>query len=511
MGAETNSQVLPEILFLSSPIEPSCFQMTKKSLAQSKTLALAEVATFAEADARLTAQTAWRGLVVLVVNDKDDLLKTVAFLNAHQTRIRARKLMRVAVFNRIDQAKVVDILMGKGCSDIVEDFSLSSRAFLHKIDRHLKVIEQLGAREGVDAELRSARIPTPETVPTNSEPQVKVVDALQLPEDLWLVQKKSDAKKVMGKWILEIMGPGPAAGTWESVPMKGGEGQAWAWTSRVSIGPFATPKGRWIFFGHQPEFEWSKNRWRFVSERPKLCFFEGSVLKACRFFHEPPETILIANNSNEALLKISYMIDTFDPEYEFRMDRSGRVVRVRIQGGQEAPVNWNVDLPAETTSARRGEWNLSAPEAAREWKNGLTPDAAPAPWNNKLTPDPAPDPVLSDFSTGAEAFKPVRLHAYLGGNSVELFEMGDPLKMDCPSGFPKGKKLPLRLLSENLKPSFDLEVEGVVEGFLQCGDRAIVEYRILNEASKKTLTKAVGALEKRQAEAFRFLELAKGY
>lgn len=122
--------------------------------------------------------------------------------------------------------------------------------------------------------------------------------------DFWWVSNPKQIRCVVGVWLIDLIGPGPSAGTWEAVSGfdRGGE-KAWEWKPRwLADEAFQTPGGRWIFFGKQPEFSWQKAMWTFVSKTPGFAYFanESSEAKYTRFEYKPDEGLIFFQNSQVA-------------------------------------------------------------------------------------------------------------------------------------------------------------------------------------------------------------------
>jgi hypothetical protein len=120
----------------------------------------------------------------------------------------------------------------------------------------------------------------------------------------------------MGRWMVEMIGPGPATGEWVPIASKQKEkGVAtFEWRLREKESPFATTNGRWIFVGRQAEFVWRINRWRFVGDKVSLTFQKDDEIVAKRFFSEGADLFKIAANSAVAKARMKEIEATFSGE-----------------------------------------------------------------------------------------------------------------------------------------------------------------------------------------------------
>ena len=247
---------------------------------------------------------------------------------------------------------------------------MAAKAFTYKLNRFLKVLEQeevvpdalvslMGDK--ANAADRNKKLGQSRDGAPASAFQVHLIPAWSGADDFWLFRKKVYAKKYQEKWLIEIIGPSPAAGMWESA----GNG-IWRWKSRAGFDFFDVTPGNWEFKGKEPQYSWVLNRWGFVSEEPSLQLVRNGKLVYSRFHLRDASTLEVAHNSDYAKSIFQKIKDTYDRDYLLKADaRSLRELQGKLTPDEEIP--WadktnSMDLQA-------ADWNVHdlSPEEAREW------------------------------------------------------------------------------------------------------------------------------------------------
>ena len=264
-----------------------------------------------------------KALLLLVMAQKDDLVGTLEFLAVFQNQIKSG-VIRVIVVDLLKHPKVPGMLQSKGCRDLLEP-TASSKAILYKIQQMIQIIEKAAANspanfdKKIDSSSKQGSGKDKNSESRDTGKEIKFVEALQLPSDCWLLANKKDARNVMGRWLIEMVGPGPAAGSWNEF---NGSKTEWEWVPKKTDtkDPFILDLGKWIYKGRQPEFIWKTNRWQFVSNEPSLGFLVEGAPSIMRFQLEKT-ALLFAENSQHAKNKLRLIQATFDSEVRFDADK----------------------------------------------------------------------------------------------------------------------------------------------------------------------------------------------
>lgn len=136
---------------------------------------------------------------------------------------------------------------------------------------------------------------------TVSEKNVRVVGALTIPHDHWLLVQNDPPKHVMGKWIAVLMGPNAKLGKWVLIS---GNAQSleslWLWDMNKK-----TNDGAWLFYGRKPDYR--DGRWMFVSERPELFYAVNGKVLGIRISTSKDGDLVVADNSEESYRALSVL------------------------------------------------------------------------------------------------------------------------------------------------------------------------------------------------------------
>jgi hypothetical protein len=320
-----------KILFIQSQIEPPCLKSVKEAMRQSQGIEVLDAGSLPEAS--LIATSEWCGVVVCCISNKSDLLAVIGFLTTQTEAIKEDKTLRVIAFNSIPNQKLQGVLLQKGLNEIL-DFKVPGKTFLHKIKRHLMLIKGKSASDDSEEATLVKSVKSddgqispstgPETLASkklqraakaekeSQGPSVQMVAALTHPSDYWLMRSPPDARRLMGRWMVELIGPSPSLGAWVQIPLRGGavKGQGiYEWKVNEAGAQFKCPTGRWLFIGRQVEFAGRANRWRFVGDKLSLSFHEDlethEIEKAVahRFIAESTNELKIAANSDIAMAR----------------------------------------------------------------------------------------------------------------------------------------------------------------------------------------------------------------
>jgi hypothetical protein len=213
-------------------------------------------------------------ILILSVQAGDAFPELLGALSQLQTRIQSG-LLRAVALNAIDHPRVLMLLKSNGVSDIVEP-GLTLKALNLRIQNALRAVTQSYQR------LKNQKM-KPSTVIGGGKTGVTSVGSTRSDGDLlwtkspdhlcdhWWLPSPKHIRNVMGRWLIDLLGPSPAAGQWMETDLERDGERGWEWKLRPGSDPaFQAKPGRWICYGKQPEFVWAKNTWSFVSKTPSL-------------------------------------------------------------------------------------------------------------------------------------------------------------------------------------------------------------------------------------------------
>lgn len=247
-------------------------------------------------------------LIFTAINDKNDLIQMTNFIkmikNSHQ-----KIVMKVIVANFSGQRQFENAIQKLGIQDII-DPQINEKAFKHKYDFWAKGLEIQSKSKTTKNEIG----PEKETTKKNQKDESQLIwqDALGVENDIWLIKNEtSDCKRILGKWLIKLKGPGPYAGQWVSIPNK--ENQ-WKFEMREENREIFMPEGGdWIFVGDQrPDFIWKENLWLITGKYFKLEHIFQSKIDFKLGLRE--NNCVIAKNSSFAKTKEMFIDESFDKE-----------------------------------------------------------------------------------------------------------------------------------------------------------------------------------------------------
>jgi hypothetical protein len=319
-------------------------------------------------------------VLILTLHAKEELVEVLNVLTQVESRIQSG-LLRAIVLNGMNHPRVMTLLKSKGVSEIV-DFQVSIKALNHKIKNALLLVTQTFQRLQ-NQKVRTSTVLGNDGNGKSSNREVSSNDIVwEKPtehlNDYWWLPSARNLRCVMGRWLIDILGPGPAVGSWEETTYERHGERGWEWKIRVSTDPTFQPRsGRWIFFGKQPEFVWQKNLWAFVSKMPYLAFYaEGEKDAEFVRFDAPAPGKMRAHENSE--VSRAYL-----PKIQASLEASMKLSKTE----EKSDLRGNFEPSSENSSVGGGGFYSSSGDGASSggpsFQGGsISPDEAPADWNN---------------------------------------------------------------------------------------------------------------------------------
>ena len=415
---------------------------------------------------------AGKSILILVLTKKEDLIGVLNLLSKFQSQIKTG-LIKVFVFNLTDNPKVTGLLKTKDCRDFLE-YSISDKALLQKMHQAILAIEKT---------IPGFLISTPPMATINKSPprivhseidptkMVHWTEPVAVKSDCWLLTNDRDAKNIQGKWLIEMLGPGPSVGSW--LPTVPGESTSWDWTPRdLQNDPFIVEQGKWTFQGRQPEFNWKKSRWQFVSSTPALGFYYRGQSYGDRFSVDPESNLNFARNSQQAHAKLPLILAGLEPE-------------IRVSPGSP------IEIP--TVLIEKSQLG-----------NTLSTEIV----------------VEHEWATGAQAFESMdlsvkmkALNQVLGDwSKVHLLEnRAQDILIEAPRGSLKvGQDVSFQITANDGPKPVSFEVSGMVSKTEIFDNDSMFVSIEFEQGNRSLLQNVADMVEKRQTEIVEFLKQAKG-
>ncbi len=320
-------------------------------------------------------------VLILTLHQKEELVEVLNILTQVQGRLQSG-LLRAMVINGMNHPRVIALLKAKGAQEIL-DFNTSIKALNHKIKNAFLVITQTFQRLQ-NQNIRASTVVGNDAgrgrpaAQNQSSSEIQWEKSAEHAGDFWWIPSAKNLRNVMGRWLIDMLGPGPAAGIWEETKYERNGEKGWDWKPRVSTDTTFMPKpGRWLFFGRQPEFVWQKNLWAFVSKMPYLAFYADG--------QSEPEFVRIdpLGTGRLKVFENSEVSRTFLPKIQASLEASLKLSKAE---GASSEIRGNFEPSREDSSVEAMDFMPSgampASTAAAGYAGSGAVEETPADWND---------------------------------------------------------------------------------------------------------------------------------
>lgn len=255
--------------------------------------------------------------VVLLANclTQEDVADLYDALPTFKTRATDGTL-RILVLNSARHPKLPELLRSRCMVEVLE-LPLTLKNIQYKIKNSVISVHQNYLKKSQEKDSK----------PIGSE--VLWQPSVEFDFDFWWIASEKQIRRIVGVWLVDLVGPGPSAGSWEEVPRstRGAE-KGWMWRPRwLADEAFQTAMGHWIFFGNQPEFSNEKGAWSFVSKSPMLGYFPNGAHQPTytRFEYKPDEGMIFFENSHFTQILLPRILATFEKSIPLSTPRANQV------------------------------------------------------------------------------------------------------------------------------------------------------------------------------------------
>lgn len=272
-------------------------------------------------------------LLFVSLGSKDDLI-ALANLVKMSKKVLKDTPYKIIVVNFTGNKNVEKAILKMGILDILED-GIKPRALRFKIDFWVKSLSHsLKNKPGHEVKREVKTVESAQAEKKNDAPVW--LNGLDEEADIWLIKNETEVKKILGRWLVKMMGPSPHVASWVDVE---GERGVWKFLVKESHrGIFLLNQGNWFFRGdNKPEYNWKEHLWTMAGDRIELFYQENKVVKP-RFFIKD-KVLQIAKNSDFAKTKTELIQETFNQEHVFKREVEANVGNQEIDGASVAGVD----------------------------------------------------------------------------------------------------------------------------------------------------------------------------
>ncbi len=255
------------------------------------------------------------GLVLASLKTKEDLIQ-IASLVKMTKKVAQECTMKVVVINFSGEKNFEKAVVKLGITDLIEQ-NVNPKALKYKIDFWMKSLTAQTKLKGNNAS-KDTLVKAGEVKQNTEEKKdlssVTWIAPLDLEDDIWLIKNEAEAKKILGKWLIRLVGPGPYVGNWYEV-----KPSLWRFDIKENQRKIFVPnEGSWYFSGEQkPDFLWKENNWLINGEGFEL-FFQSSKGVHSRL-KSLDKILTISKNSLYAKTKEQSIIESFDKDLVYKL------------------------------------------------------------------------------------------------------------------------------------------------------------------------------------------------
>lgn len=254
-------------------------------------------------------------LVMASVADKSDLVQ-LATLVKMTKKVAKDSAIKIVVFQFFRDKEIEKAIAKLGILDLV-DPNIQTKALKFKLDFWIKSLKgqmKNGPQKKTEKPAKENEGKSEKSSQDGSSIPVWQ-EAFPIEDDIWILKNDNDCKKVLSKWLIRLLGPGPSIAQWN-------EYSSGVW--RFDFKPnekeiFISSEGSWYFAGDQkPDFVWKENLWLISGSHFELYFKNGD--KVYSRIKCVNRVLTICKNSLQAKTKEEIIIESFNREMVFKKE-----------------------------------------------------------------------------------------------------------------------------------------------------------------------------------------------
>lgn len=254
------------------------------------------------------------GLILCSLGSKKDLMQIATLLKIAK-KLNRESGLKLAVVNFSGSKQFEVALQKLGILDII-DPTINAKGLKFKLNLWIKNLTASANKSAFQMKSLKAAEGQKQNEKKVVESNSTFLPAMTTPDDIWLHLKEFECKRILGRWLIRLMGPSPYVAQWVEVPNKPG---VWRFEFREGQKQdFLSGEGNWFFKGDQkPDFNWKENIWYFAGDTIDLFYFDAEVLPRLQL---KDRQLAICENSPAALKKEEAIRNSFDKDLVFKKD-----------------------------------------------------------------------------------------------------------------------------------------------------------------------------------------------
>ncbi len=268
-------------------------------------------------------------LVFASLEEKEDLIQLATLVKVAK-KVAKDTVLKVVVVNFSGNKQFEKAIQKLGLLDVVEP-SINTKGLRFKIDFYMKSIIGQMKSNTANSEMKTVKSSDAKNADKKvvSDQTPNWLDPMDCEDDIWLLKKEIDCKKVLGRWLIRLTGPGPGVAQWADIR---GKTNAWKFEFKADERQnFINGSGTWYFQGDmKPEFVWKENVWLLTGSSFELFYYENEkkIPRLCL----KDKVLEFCKNSEYAKTKEQLIIESFDKEHVFKKDADKIKTNAEIEG-----------------------------------------------------------------------------------------------------------------------------------------------------------------------------------
>jgi len=231
-------------------------------------------------------------LIIAYLQNKEHFAQIATFMKMARQASK-NSVYKIVVFNYSGDNKFSKAISKLGIQDQIEP-RINCKGLKFKIDFWMKSLR-----------VQERALPQ-STGATWLEP-------LTLEDDIWILKSELDCKKILNRWLVKLMGPGPVVAQWNEI-----KNNLWRFDFKENEKEmFIGGKGSWYFYGEsKPDFIWKENSWLITGDNFELFYKDedetfsrllcrNKLLKICKnsLFAQTKESLIIEQLEKKLVFK----------------------------------------------------------------------------------------------------------------------------------------------------------------------------------------------------------------
>ncbi len=283
-------------------------------------------------------------LIIAYLRNKEHFAQIATFMKLAK-QIPKTSVFKIVVFNFSGDNTFAKAVSKLGIQDQIEP-RINSKGLKFKIDFWMKALK---------AQERALPQSTGATW----------LEALSLEDDIWIIKNEQDCKKILNRWLIKLIGPGPFVAQWNEV-----KSNLWRFDFKENEKDmYVGGNGAWYFSGEsKPEFVWKENSWLIAGDNFELFYRDEEKTYSrlqCR-----NKILKVCKNSLFAQSKESMILEQLEKQVVFKMDAQKLS---DLEGkGSTNHLEENLAGSTESTSAGTNYWKNKNSYQSEEGKGNLS-------------------------------------------------------------------------------------------------------------------------------------------